>query len=313
MPVRRRARAPPRPALLRLLGDTPLLEVARLNPRAPRVRIFAKAEWRNPGGSVKDRAALAMVEDAEARGALRPGRTILEATSGNTGIALALLGAAKGYAVKLVMPANATPERRRVLAALGAEVELTDPTEGQDGAILRARDLAAKEPERYWYANQYGNPANPRAHERGTGPEIWRQTRGRVTHFVAGLGTAGTAMGVSRFLKRQRRGIACWGVEPSHGFHGIEGLKHMATSLVPAIYDPRLLDGVLPVETEEAYALARRLAREEGLLVGPSSGAALHGALELAARIPARKRAVIVTVFPDGADRYHSTRLFEEA
>jgi cysteine synthase B len=295
--------------VLDLVGDTPLVEVVRLNPFCPRVRILAKAEWRNPGGSVKDRAALAMVEEAERAGALRPGRTVLEATSGNTGIALALIAAAKGYPVRLVMPANVSEERKRVLQALGAEVMLTDPLEGQDGAILHARDLAAKHPGRFWYADQYSNPANPRAHEEGTGPEIWRQTQGKVTHFVAGLGTSGTVMGVGRFLKARDPRIQVWGAEPAHGFHGLEGLKHMASSLVPPIYRREALDGVVPVPTDEAYALARRLAREEGLLVGQSSGAALFAALQLAAKAPEDREALVVTVFADGLDRYLSTRL----
>lgn len=302
---------PPRPPVLGLVGNTPLAEVVKLNPLWPRVRVHAKLEWFNPGGSVKDRAALWMVEDAERTGALTPRKAILEATSGNTGIALALIGAANGYAVKLVMPANASEERKRVLRALGAEVLLTDALEGQDGAILRAREVARKEPERYWYADQYSNPANPRAHFEGTGPEIWRQTRGRVTHFVACLGTSGTVMGTGRFLKSRNQGVQVWGAEPAHGFHGIEGLKHMASSIVPPVYKPEELDGVLPIETEEAYAMARRLAREEGLLVGQSSGAALHAALALAHSLPPEREAVVVTVFADGADRYLSTRLFE--
>ena len=299
-----------RPAILSRIGNTPLLEVQRLNPLRPRVRLFAKCEWFNPGGSVKDRAALWMVEDAERTGALVAGKIILEATSGNTGIGLALVGAAKGYRVRLVMPANVSEERKRILAALGAEVTLTDPLEGQDGAILAARDLAAKEPERYWYADQYSNPANPRAHIEGTGPEVWAQTQGRVTHVVACLGTSGTAMGLVRFFRAKDPRIQVWGVEPTHGFHGIEGLKHMASSLVPPLYDRDLLDGVLPIDTEDAYVLARRLAREEGFLVGQSSGAALHASLALARTLPAGQEARIVTVFADGADRYLSTRLF---
>jgi S-sulfo-L-cysteine synthase (O-acetyl-L-serine-dependent) len=301
----------PRPPILQRIGNTPLLEVAKLNPFAPRVRIHAKAEWFNPGGSVKDRAALWMVEDAERRGTLTPEKVILEATSGNTGIALALIGAAKGVRVHLCLPANVSEERKRVLRALGAEVELTDPLEGQDGAILRARDLAAKHPQRFWHADQYTNPANPRAHLGGTGPEIWAQTRGEVTHFVAGMGTSGTLMGTGAYLKGRKRLVRVVGVEPAHGFHGIEGLKHMGSSIVPAIYRRDALDEVLPVTTEDAYAMARRLAREEGMLVGQSSGAAMCGALAVARGLPEEERAVIVTVFADGLDRYLSTRLMD--
>jgi len=293
-----------------LIGNTPLVEIAKLNPRADRVAVYAKLEGRNPGGSVKDRPALAIVEEAEKRGDL-PARTLLDATSGNTGIAYAMLGAARGFAVELCMPANASEERKRILRAYGAKLVLTDPTEGQDGAIDEARARAASDPDLYFYADQYANEANPRAHYASTGPEIWRDTGGRVTHFVAGLGTSGTAMGVGRFLKERDPSIRVLGMQPAGPFHGIEGLKHMETTAhVPPIYRPSALDGLVPVATERAYALTRALAREEGLFCGPSSGAALAAALEVAAELT---KGVIVTVLPDGGDRYLSTPVWDGA
>lgn len=300
-----------RQPVLARIGNTPLVELARVNPFRPRIRLFAKCEFANPGGSVKDRAALWMVKDGLESGALAHGRTILEATSGNMGISLAMIGACLGFPVVCVMPAMASDERKRILGAFGAEVVLTPPDAGQDGAILRAREIAAKEPARFFYPDQYSNPANPRAHYESTGPEIWRQTRGRVTHFIAGLGTSGTVMGTGRFMRERNPGIKVVGVEPASGFHGIEGLKHMETSIVPPIFRPDELDGRRGVETEDAYAMARRLAREEGLLLGQSAGAAVSAALEHCAAVPKDAKAVVVTVLADSGLRYLSTRMWE--
>ncbi|HWH08367.1 MAG TPA: cysteine synthase family protein [Candidatus Thermoplasmatota archaeon] len=295
--------------VFRLIGNTPLVEVERLNPHRERgVRVLAKLESRNPGGSVKDRPARHIVLDAERRGLLGPDRPLLDATSGNTGIAYAMLCAARGYPCRLVLPANASPERLKILRAYGAELDLTDPLEGQDGAIDRARELAAREPDKWFYADQYSNPQNPLAHEETTGPEVWAQTGGRVTHLVAGLGTTGTLMGTARFLRRQAPGLVVASVEPAGPFHGIEGLKHLATSHVPGIFREAEAGTRLSVPTEEAQRLTRALAREEGLLVGGSSGAALAGALRVAAEAPAGS--VVVTVFPDGGERYLAGELF---
>lgn len=281
----------------------------RIGGGAPGVEIVAKAEWANPGGSVKDRAAWRIVQAAEQAGELRAGRTLLDATSGNTGIAYAMLGAARGHRVRLCLPENASPERQRILAAYGAELQLTDPGEGSDGAIRAARALIAAEPERYFYADQYSNPNNWQAHYYGTAEEIWRQTQGRVTHFVATLGTSGTFMGTARRLRELRRDIRCISLQPDSPFHGLEGLKHMATAIVPPIYDPALADEDRAVSTEAAYAMVRRLAREEGLLVGISSGAALVGALEIARA--AAPGSLIVTIFPDSGDKYLSDRFWQ--
>ncbi len=264
--------------------------------------MWAKLEWLNPGGSVKDRAAWSIVQAAEAAGELRPGMTLLDASSGNTGIAYAMVAAARGYRVKLCLPANANAERKRVLRAYGVDLVLTDPLEGSDGAIVEARRLAAED-DSLFYADQYGNDANWRAHFTGTGPEIWRDTEGRVTHFVSTLGTSGTFTGTSRFLKAQDPGIHCVSVEPDSPFHGLEGLKHMESAIVPAIYDDTLADEQLGAPTEESLALVRRLAREEGLLAGVSSGAACWAALTVARRLRA---GVVVTVFPDSGERYLS-------
>lgn len=296
---------------LERIGGTPLLDLSELVGRSG-VRLCAKAEMANPGGSVKDRPALAMVEEAEARGLLggEPGRgrRILDATSGNTGIALAMIGAAKGYGVTLAMPGNASPERRRMLGAYGAEVISTDPLEGSDGAIVEARRRAAESPDAYVYLDQYANPANWGAHYRGTGPEIWRQTGGRVTHFVTGLGTSGTFTGVGRYLReaaaREGRRMHLVSVEPDSPLHGLEGMKHMASALVPAIYDPELADEAREIATEEAYRTVLRLAREMGLLVGISAGANVASALALAAEVP--EGSVVVTVLCDGAEKYLS-------
>lgn len=291
-----------------LIGNTPLVEIRRLNPERERgVRILAKLESRNPGGSVKDRPARHIILDAERR-QLLPGRALLDATSGNTGIAYAMLCAARGYECHLVLPANASKERLRILEAYGATLHLTDPLEGQDGAIDRAREMAAQQPARWFYADQYSNPANPRAHEETTAPEIWAQTAGALTHLVAGLGTTGTLMGAARALRARKPDLEVFAVEPSGPLHGIEGLKHLASSHVPAIFAEAEAGKRLPVESERAIVLTRELARREGLLVGGSSGAALAGALEVARGAP--KGSVIVVVFPDGGERYLSTRLF---
>ena len=291
-----------------LIGNTPLVEIARLNPhRARGVRVYAKLESRNPGGSVKDRPARAIILDAEKRGLL-PGKALLDATSGNTGIAYAMLCASRGYECHLVIPANASRERLRILAAYGATLHLTDPLEGQDGAIDRCREMAAEAPERFFHADQYNNPANPLAHYETTGPEIWQQTGGAVTHFVGGLGTTGTLMGTSAFLRGKRPGLVVASVEPSGPFHGIEGLKHLATSHVPGIFREADAGLRLGVETEVAQRLTRELAAKEGLLVGGSGGAALAGALQVAQDAP--EGSVVVTVLPDGGERYLSTELF---
>jgi S-sulfo-L-cysteine synthase (O-acetyl-L-serine-dependent) len=292
-----------------LIGNTPLVEITRLNPeRARGVRVYAKLEGFNPGGSVKDRPALFMIEDGERRGAVTGDRPLIDATSGNTGIAYAMLCAAKGYACELVMPGNASVERQRILQAFGATVTLTDAAEGQDGAIDHVRARVKDEPNRYFYPDQYGNPENPRAHYATTGPEIWRQTAGAVTHFVAGLGTTGTLMGTARFLREKRGDVRVIGLEPSGPFHGLEGLKHLETQHVPEIFNAASCDERVGVDTERAYALTRDLALKEGLFVGGSSGAALAGALDVAASAPAGS--VIVTVFPDAGDKYLSTPLW---
>jgi cysteine synthase B len=301
------------------IGNTPLLRLDRVARSLPQYRglesitLLAKAEWANPGGSVKDRAALSMIRDALDRGLLQPGKTVLDASSGNTGIALAMLGAALGFPVRLAMPANVSPERKRILRAYGATVEWTDPDKGSDGAILRARELAGNDPERFCYIDQYSNDANWMAHYRTTGPEIWRQTAGRVTHFIAGLGTSGTFMGVSRRLKELNPAIQAISFQPDSPFHGLEGLKHIGTSIVPAIYDPHVADRQLEIETEAAYEMARRLARDEGVLVGTSAAAAVYASMQIAREEAAAGRsAVIVTVLPDSADKYLSERYWEE-
>jgi len=295
------------------IGETPLIRLGNPVRSLEGVVLLAKAEWLNPGGSVKDRAAWSMVRKAQAEGKLGLGKTLLDATSGNTGIALAMLGAAQGFRVQLAMPSNVSPERKRILKAYGAQVDWTDPGEGSDGAIRRARELAGNDPERFCYVDQYSNDANWKAHYEGTGLEIWRQTEGRVTHFVAGLGTSGTFVGTSRRLKEMNPAVQCISFQPDSPFHGLEGLKFMATSIVPAIYDPQLADRQLVVETEAAYAMAKQLAREEGLLVGISAAAAVVASAQIAHDEAASGRAaVIVTVLPDSADRYLSERFWEE-
>ena len=290
-------------SVLDLIGRTPLVRLHPFERDTPGVELYAKAEWQNPGGSVKDRAAARMIADGEASGRLRPGHTIIDATSGNTGIAYAMVGAARGYQVKLCLPENASPERKLILRALGVELVLTSPLEGTDGSIREARRLVAEDPERYFYPDQYSNDANWRAHFDTTGPEIIEQTQGRVTHFVAGLGTSGTFMGTGRALRAYKPGIRLISFQPDSPFHGLEGLKHMASAMVPAIYDPGLADEDLRVDSEQAYGYVRRLAREAGLLVGISSGAALVAALDVAKKLD---QGVVVTVFPDGAEKYLS-------
>ena len=282
--------------LIDRIGNTPLIRLDRIVRAYPGVTLLAKAEWVNPGGSVKDRAAASMVRQALMAGRLGRGKTLLDATSGNTGIAFAMLGASFGFPVKLVMPSNVSPERKRILKAYGAEVEWTDPDQGSDGAIRRAREIAAREPEMYCYMDQYSNPANWRAHYETTGPEIWKQTGGTVTHFVAGLGTSGTFMGTVRRLKELNPAVQAISMQPDSPFHGLEGLKHMATAIVPGIYDTTIADAEIEISTEAAHDYARRLGRQEGLLVGISAGAALAAALDVASRL---ESGVIVTVFPD--------------
>ena len=295
--------------LLAQIGDTPLVPLQRLAARSG-PQLLVKLERANPGGSVKDRAARGIVTQAIRAGAL-PGRRLLDATSGNTGIAYAQLGAALGFGVTLCVPGSASLERRRILRAFGAEVIETDPLEGSDGAIQRARALFAEAPHVFWYADQYSNPANPRAHEQTTGPELLRQLAGRpLDLFVAGLGTSGTFVGTSRFLRRASPRTRLASVEPEGPLHGLEGLKHMASALVPTIYDPTLADVKLGVPTEAAHEMTRRLAREEGLFVGPSSGAAVFAALRLGRELEAR---TVVAVLPDGGDRYLSDRFWEDA
>ncbi len=292
-----------------LVGNTPLLELSSVSHEVPGVRILGKAEWYNPGGSVKDRPALWMIQDGEKSGKLTHEKTILDATSGNTGIAYAWIGASLGYKVRLCMPRNASEERKKILRAHGVEVVLTDPGEGSDGAIREARRLYAEDPERYFYPDQYKNPANPRAHYESTAPEIWEQTDGEVTHFVAGLGTSGTFVGTATRLKEYNPGIQAISFEPDSPFHGLEGMKHMGSAIVPEIYDPSIADRNLGTQTEDAYDMVKRLAREEGILVGISAGAAVATSLRVAREL---ESGVIVTVLCDGADKYLSESFWEE-
>lgn len=300
-------------SVLNLIGGTPLLRIRRIGADLRGAEIYAKAEWMNPGGSVKDRAALAMIEQGEQSGALTPRQTILDATSGNTGIAYGMIGAVKGYRVTLCLPENASPERIRILRAYGVDLRLTSPLEGSDGAIVEARRIAAQEGDRYFYPDQYSNPANWQAHYRTTAVEILDQTGGRITHFVAGIGTSGTLIGVARKLREEVPGVRIVAIEPDSPFHGLEGMKHMGSAIVPAIFDPKVPDERRAVSTEAAYRMVRRVAREEGLMIGISSGAALHGALEVAREaLSAGQTPRIVTIFPDGAERYLSERFWEE-
>ena len=296
---------------LQRVGNTPLLRFENLAPGLRHVQIFGKAEWLNPGGSVKDRAAFNIIESALRSGALR-GRRLLDATSGNTGIAYAMIGAARGVPVTLCVPEHVSVERKRILAAYGAEIIWTDPQEGTDGAIRLARKLYQSEPEKYFYADQYSNDANWLAHYHGTALEIWAQTRGAITHFVAGLGTSGTFVGTARRLKELKPAIRAISVQPDSAFHGIEGLKHMPTALVPRIYDPSLADAMLEINTEAAYAMVKRMARTAGVLLGISGGAALAAAEKLAQEAPSSEPAVIVAVLPDSGDRYLSENFWNE-
>ena len=291
------------------VGNTPLVRVRKLAADLPDIEIYGKAEYFNPGGSVKDRPALNMILDGERTGKLTPEKTLIDSTSGNTGIAYAMVCAAKGYRAKLFLPANASPERKRILKVYGAEVILTDPAEGSDGAITACQKEYRRNPDLYFYPDQYNNPANWLAHFETTGPEILEQTGHRITHFVTGLGTSGTFMGVGRCLREYSTSIKLISMQPSSGFHGLEGLKHMPTAIVPGIYDSTLADENIEVETEEAHAIVKRLAREEGLLVGISSGANLAAALKVARRV---REGVIVTLFCDSADKYLSESFWDE-
>jgi len=311
-PIPRLARTQAEP-LLATIGNTPLIRLEKIPEEFPGVEICGKAEYFNPGGSVKDRAALNMVLDGERSGRLNHNRIILDSTSGNTGIAYAMIGANRGYKVKLVLPGNASAERKRILKAYGAEMIFSDPAESSDGAIRLCRKIYNEDPDRYFYPDQYNNPANWKAHFEHTGPEIIEQTGGLLTHFVAAMGTSGTFTGVARRLKRDLPEVKCYSAQPSSGFHGLEGLKHMPTAIVPGFYDEHLADGNLWIETEDAYAMVRRLAREEGLLVGISSGCNVYAACLLAREIAERgETATIVTVLCDSAEKYLSEHFWDE-
>lgn len=295
-------------SVLDLIGNTPLLEIGKITEGLPSdVKVYAKLEGMNPGGSVKDRPAWRMVQEGLRSGKLRPGKTILDSTSGNTGIALAMIGSVLRYPVELVMPGNVSAERKQIIRAYGAKVTYSDPLEGSDGAILLCRKILENDPEKYFKPDQYFNPMNPQAHYEHTGPEIYRQTEGRVTHFVAGIGTGGTIMGAGRYLKQVNPEIQIIAVEPDDALHGLEGLKHMATSIVPGIYHEDELDEKIPVSTEDAYSLVYRLSQEEGVLVGQSSGAAMFAALKIARRL---RSGLIVVIFPDFGDKYLTTNLW---
>jgi len=291
-------------SLLSSIGNTPLIKIQHMTRHLKGVQIFAKAEWLNPGGSVKDRAGLRIIEDGERSGQLTQDKIILDSTSGNTGIAYAMIGAIKGYRVELVVPANVSEERKKALKTYGAKLILTDPLLGSDGALLEAKRIYEANPHRYFKGDQYNNPSNWRAHYETTGVEVFQQGKGKVTHFVAGVGTGGTLTGAGRRLKEYNPGIKIFGVQPDSGFHGIEGLKHIETAIRPAIYDESIVDGTFFVKTEDAYEMTIRLAKEEGLWVGPSSGAAFWASLRL---IESIDWGMIVTIFPDGGDRYFST------
>jgi len=301
-------------SILERIGNTPLVRLDNLPSRLPGIQILGKAEWANPGGSVKDRAASAIVLDGQRRGLLDGSRGLLDATSGNTGIAYAMLGAAMGFPVNLCMPSNVSPERKKYLAAYGANVIWTNPSDGSDGAIRKARELAGAEPDRYYYADQYSNDENWKAHYRTTAKEIWEQTEGQVTHFVAGLGTSGTFMGTSRRLRELNPKIRCISMQPDSPFNGLEGLKHMPTAIVPGIYDPTLADINIEMPTETAYLMAKHLARHQGLLVGVSSAAAVATAEQLGEEeVAAGREAVIVTILCDSAEKYMSERFWQDA
>ena len=309
-----REMARPGQSLLDRIGNTPLLRFDRLTAPLPRVTLLGKAEWYNPGGSVKDRAAANIIAEGRRSGKFASGKILLDATSGNTGIAYAMLGALEKFPVTLCMPTNVSVERKKILQAYGANILYTDPGEGSDGAIRMARELAAKHPDLYFYADQYSNDANWQAHYHGTANEIWQQTEGRITHFVAMLGTSGTFMGTTRRLKELNPAVRCISLQPDSSFHGIEGAKHMATAIVPEIYDPTLADENLEIATEDAYAMARRMSRDCGLLIGISAAAGIAGSLRVSEQLQLRKeqQAVIVTILCDSGEKYLSERFWTE-
>ncbi len=302
------------PAILDLIGNTPLVELRHITAHLPEnIKILAKLERFNPGGSVKDRPALRMIQDGLKSGALNREKVILDSTSGNTGIALAMIGAAMGFKVRLVLPGNVSDERKRICRAYGADLIFSDPLEGSDGAIVEARRIYESDTDRYFKPDQYNNPANPRAHEETTGPEIWRDTDGKVTHFIASLGTSGTLVGTGRFLKKRNPEIEIIAAEPDSPFHGIEGLKHIESGIVPGIYDASVHDRLIGIGTDEAYDLTQRLASEEGILSGQSCGCALATALKIAEELAAEgKSGTIVAIFPDGGEKYLTTAVFAD-
>ncbi|MDQ7003742.1 MAG: cysteine synthase [Ghiorsea sp.] len=302
------------PSILELIGNTPLVRLTNIVQQLPKnIQILAKLERHNPGGSVKDRPALWMIQEGIRTGKLTKDKIIFDSTSGNTGIALAMIGASMGYKVCLVMPANVSDERKRICRAFGAELVFSDPLEGSDGAILMARQLYEEHPNTYFKPDQYNNPQNPKAHEESTGPEIWRDTRGEVTHFIASLGTSGTLVGTGRYLKSQNKNIQIIAAEPDSPFHGIEGLKHMESSIVPEIYDENVFDRKLGISTEDAYEYTQRLASEEGILCGQSCGCVLAAAIHIAKELSAQGQSgTIVCIFPDGGEKYLSTAVFAD-
>jgi len=297
---------------IELIGNTPLLRLERIAREFPNVQLLGKAEWYNPGGSVKDRAAFNIVSEGRRSGKFAAGKELLDSTSGNTGIAYAMIAAAEGFPLTLCMPENVSPERKRILFAYGANIVYTPADEGSDGAIRVAREMYAKDPEKYFYADQYSNDANWKAHYHRTAEELWRQTEGRITHFVSMMGTSGTFMGTSRRLKELNPRVRCISLQPDSPFHGIEGAKHMASAIVPKIYDASLADEDIGISTEESYATAIRASHQEGLLIGISSGAAIAGGLQIARRIPKSEEAVIVVILPDSGDKYLSERFWTE-
>jgi len=301
-------------SLVERIGNTPLLRLDAFTADLPGIALLGKAEWYNPGGSVKDRAASNIVAEARKSGQLRPGKGLLDSTSGNTGIAYAMLGAAEGFPVTLCMPENVSRERKQILHGYGANILYTDPADGSDGSIRLARELAAKHPDQYFYADQYSNDANWKAHYHGTANEIWQQTQGRITHFVSMLGTSGTFVGTTRRLKELNPAVQCISLQPDSSFHGIEGAKHMATAIVPKIYDPSLADQDLEISTEDSYAMARQMSRRAGLLVGISAAAAVVGCLKIARGLELKRNqeAVIVTILCDSGDKYLSERFWSE-
>jgi len=298
---------------LERVGNTPLVRLGRIAKDLPNVQLLGKAEWINPGGSVKDRAASNIVREARRNGKFTPDKILLDSTSGNTGIAYAMIGAAEGFPVTLCMPDNVSPERKHILHAYGANIVYTDPADGSDGSIRKAREMFAADPDKYYYADQYSNDANWQAHYHGTANEIWQQTEGRITHFVSMMGTSGTFVGNTRRLKELNPQIRCISLQPDSPFHGIEGAKHMASAIVPKIYDPTLADEDLGISTEESYVMCKRLAREEGLLVGISAAAAVVGCVQVARQLPKDEKAVFVAILPDSGDKYLSERFWKEA